>query len=270
ANGQIKELIFPKGLDLDRPKRARTTFTTEQLAALEKEFKRNHYLVGRERSILATKLGLSETQVKVWYQNRRTKCKRDRERVTETTVTSGNFSSTPLILSTSFSKTSPSPLPSTNLFPYSPHHVSNSSGMTLSSSVHFPFAKPTDGDIRKASSEVAKDTQNENISITQNQVDSTCNTIPSLSKDQNYQISSVTEKDNEVIKSPKEANNLLYRQQNMNPISFRDMHPFSTIFGTLHTVPSSIAHSAFASLNPSAFQHPVHSIKPSAYSSWLP
>ncbi|KAB7504458.1 Ventral anterior homeobox 1 [Armadillidium nasatum] len=240
ANGQIKELIFPKGLDLDRPKRARTTFTTEQLAALEKEFKRNHYLVGRERSILATKLGLSETQVKVWYQNRRTKCKRDRERVTETTGTNGNFSSTPLILSTSFSKTSPSPLPSTNLFPYSPHH------------------------------KLRKDTQNENISITQNQVDSTCNTIPSLSKDSNYQISSVTEKDNDVIKSPKEANNLLYRQQNINPLSFRDMHPFSTIFGTLHTVPSSIAHSAFASLNPSAFQHPVHSMKPSAYSSWLP
>ena len=55
--------MFPKGLDLDRPKRARTTFTGEQLAALEREFKRNQYLVGRERSMFAARLGLSETQV---------------------------------------------------------------------------------------------------------------------------------------------------------------------------------------------------------------
>nr|XP_045602165.1 ventral anterior homeobox 2-like [Procambarus clarkii] len=80
ANGQVRELVFPKGLDLDRPKRARTTFSGDQLSALEREFRRNQYLVGRERSLLAARLGLSETQVKVWYQNRRTKHKRDRER----------------------------------------------------------------------------------------------------------------------------------------------------------------------------------------------
>ncbi|XP_042881094.1 ventral anterior homeobox 1b-like [Penaeus japonicus] len=84
ANGQVRELVFPKGLDLDRPKRARTTFSSEQLASLEREFRRNQYLVGRERSLLAARLGLSETQVKVWYQNRRTKHKRDREREHET------------------------------------------------------------------------------------------------------------------------------------------------------------------------------------------
>lgn len=63
ANGQVRELVFPKGLDLDRPKRARTTFSGEQLAALEREFRRNQYLVGRERCLLAARLGLSETQV---------------------------------------------------------------------------------------------------------------------------------------------------------------------------------------------------------------
>ncbi|ROT65308.1 putative ventral anterior homeobox 2b-like [Penaeus vannamei] len=63
ANGQVRELVFPKGLDLDRPKRARTTFSSEQLASLEREFRRNQYLVGRERSLLAARLGLSETQV---------------------------------------------------------------------------------------------------------------------------------------------------------------------------------------------------------------
>uniref|UniRef100_X2B9K9 Homeobox domain-containing protein n=1 Tax=Capitella teleta TaxID=283909 RepID=X2B9K9_CAPTE len=64
---------MPKALDLDRPKRARTTFSPDQLYQLESEFCRNQYLVGRERSQLAVKLGLSETQVKVWFQNRRTK-----------------------------------------------------------------------------------------------------------------------------------------------------------------------------------------------------
>lgn len=65
SNGQVRELIFPKGLDLDRPKRSRTTFTNEQLALLDRNFKRNAYLVGRERAALAEQLGLSETQVSV-------------------------------------------------------------------------------------------------------------------------------------------------------------------------------------------------------------
>ncbi|PVD30172.1 hypothetical protein C0Q70_09434 [Pomacea canaliculata] len=82
-NGILRELVFPKALDLDRPKRARTTFSREQLERLEAEFNLNQYLVGRERSQLALDLGLSETQVKVWFQNRRTKHKRDREREEE-------------------------------------------------------------------------------------------------------------------------------------------------------------------------------------------
>ncbi|XP_064630994.1 ventral anterior homeobox 1-like [Lineus longissimus] len=84
ANGVIKELVFPKALDLDRPKRARTTFSAEQLYYLEREFQRNQYLVGRERTDLAQRLSLSETQVKVWFQNRRTKFKRDKAKDQET------------------------------------------------------------------------------------------------------------------------------------------------------------------------------------------
>ena len=63
ANGTVKELVFPKALDLDRPKRARTTFSPEQLYHLEREFNRNQYLVGKERTELAKTLRLSETQV---------------------------------------------------------------------------------------------------------------------------------------------------------------------------------------------------------------
>lgn len=83
SHGAVKELVFPKALDLDRPKRARTTFSPEQLYQLEREFQKNQYLVGKERTDLARRLRLSETQVKVWFQNRRTKYKRDRSRDAE-------------------------------------------------------------------------------------------------------------------------------------------------------------------------------------------
>lgn len=85
ANGVIRELVFPKALDLDRPKRTRTTFSREQLYFLEEEFQRKQYMVGKERSELAKRLCLTETQVKVWFQNRRTKYKRDKCREAETT-----------------------------------------------------------------------------------------------------------------------------------------------------------------------------------------
>lgn len=77
AKGTIREIVLPKGLDLDRPKRTRTSFTAEQLYLLELEFQRCQYVVGRERTELARQLNLSETQVKVWFQNRRTKQKKD-------------------------------------------------------------------------------------------------------------------------------------------------------------------------------------------------
>ncbi|XP_075391413.1 ventral anterior homeobox 2 [Tenrec ecaudatus] len=80
AKGTIREIVLPKGLDLDRPKRTRTSFTAEQLYRLEMEFQRCQYVVGRERTELARQLSLSETQVKVWFQNRRTKQKKDQSR----------------------------------------------------------------------------------------------------------------------------------------------------------------------------------------------
>ncbi|XP_022080804.1 ventral anterior homeobox 2b-like [Acanthaster planci] len=82
-NGRPREMVFPKALDLDRPKRARTSFTSYQLEQLEKEFKCNQYMVGRDRARLATNLDLTETQVKVWFQNRRTKFKREQCKAAE-------------------------------------------------------------------------------------------------------------------------------------------------------------------------------------------
>ncbi|XP_031805063.1 homeobox protein notochord-like [Sarcophilus harrisii] len=54
-------------------KRSRTVFSAEQLDELEKAFLKQPYLVGMERTQLAKQLHLSETQVKVWFQNRRIK-----------------------------------------------------------------------------------------------------------------------------------------------------------------------------------------------------
>ncbi|VDM45203.1 unnamed protein product [Toxocara canis] len=59
-----------------KTRRARTAFTYEQLVALENKFKSTRYLSVCERLNLAVALQLSETQVKIWFQNRRTKWKK--------------------------------------------------------------------------------------------------------------------------------------------------------------------------------------------------
>nr|XP_010589765.1 NK1 transcription factor-related protein 1 [Loxodonta africana] len=59
-----------------KPRRARTAFTYEQLVALENKFKATRYLSVCERLNLALSLSLTETQVKIWFQNRRTKWKK--------------------------------------------------------------------------------------------------------------------------------------------------------------------------------------------------
>ncbi|CAG2168919.1 unnamed protein product [Oppiella nova] len=61
-----------------KPKRIRTAFSPGQLLRLEEIFERNRYVVGCERKQLARDLNLSETQIKVWFQNRRTKHKREK------------------------------------------------------------------------------------------------------------------------------------------------------------------------------------------------
>lgn len=59
-----------------KTRRVRTAFTYEQLVALENKFRQTRYLSVCERLALALTLRLTETQVKIWFQNRRTKWKK--------------------------------------------------------------------------------------------------------------------------------------------------------------------------------------------------
>ncbi|KAM4554584.1 homeobox protein Nkx-2.5 [Odontesthes bonariensis] len=76
------ENVKPDDPDRPRPRRRRkprVLFSQAQVYELERRFKQQRYLSAPERDHLASVLKLTPTQVKIWFQNRRYKCKRQRQ-----------------------------------------------------------------------------------------------------------------------------------------------------------------------------------------------
>ncbi|CAH2009607.1 unnamed protein product [Acanthoscelides obtectus] len=79
-----------------KAKRTRTAYTAHQLVQLEKQFHTEKYLCRRRRIVMAQELSLTERQIKLWFQNRRMKYKKEeKQRVSSPTLKFASSAASP-------------------------------------------------------------------------------------------------------------------------------------------------------------------------------
>lgn len=110
TKGELKASIVKR-------KRKRTMFTTEQIQTLESFYKRRPYITREERQMFVDNLHISDSSVKVWFQNRRLREKRDKEEREAEALELANSTNEETFYSTnnpSFEMSTPSSTPSTS------------------------------------------------------------------------------------------------------------------------------------------------------------
>ncbi|CAD6188112.1 unnamed protein product [Caenorhabditis auriculariae] len=88
--GEVK--INGKGKKVRKP---RTIYNSQQLQMLQKKFQKTQYLALPDRASLAAELGLTQTQVKIWFQNRRSKQKKQKNVTDRTSDEEGEAEDSP-------------------------------------------------------------------------------------------------------------------------------------------------------------------------------
>ncbi|XP_055310389.1 segmentation protein even-skipped-like [Sitodiplosis mosellana] len=147
-------------------RRARTAFSREQLTVLEEEFDKKMYIQPSRRRELAVQLKISESTIKVWFQNRRMKDKRQRQlnwpiaavyndptfaasllQAAATSVSMPYYAPTPMIPQMPvFPPATQIPSAAVNAYAYgyrySPYQIPHRNPVTIQSQLHSPDSSP--------------------------------------------------------------------------------------------------------------------------------